>query len=399
MTPLPWLTLDALQAGGLLALAAAFATDGLHRRDRMMLWLGLSCLLIALRHATGILDAGAILSVGTADRLQSLLASLGYLAMMRALVIAFPAFYPDRLLLGMLIGLLPNFVRCLFLPLSGELALVLHLLTGITYFAGFGLTLVAMIRARRAKDPFAQRLLGGLLITMLPAAAELVLRVGFNFQLRISGIGMMLMAISLAASWFWVLTYDLQAKLQGLQAEADAWRSLIPGATWHTKEESPLMQGLYGTQWAKRLGNRMLAADGIHYRVHRAEAAGGAEVGWLEARRESDPQTFLRGWTVALGLDEGEECQRIQGWLRAWGAHVEPWGMVPPREGAFPSILLWLREPSILAVWREADMTRRRCRWVQVGGPRIEGPHVRLDSPLQEETLRQALQELVVLHH
>ncbi|MBK8794440.1 MAG: hypothetical protein IPN59_15300 [Holophaga sp.] len=399
MTPLPWLTLDALQAGGLLALAAAFATDGLHRRDRMMLWLGLSCLLISLRHATGILDAAAIVSIGTADRLQSGLASLGYLAMMRALVIVFPAFYPRRLVLGMTLGLLPNFLRCIFLPLSGDLALALHLLTGAVYFTGFGLTLVAMVKAHRAKDPFGKRLLAGLLITMAPAGVEVVLRLGFGFQLRISGIGMILMAISLAASWFWVLTYDLQFRIKHLQAEVEAWRSLVPGATWHTKEDSPLMQGLFGAQWAKRLEERMLGTDGIHYRVHRTQASTGAELGWLEARRESDPNSFLRGWTMALGLEDGEDFQRIQGWLQRWGAQVESWGMMPPREGPYPSILLWLREPSILAVWREADLARRRCRWVQVGGPRLEGPHVRLEAPLQEEALRKALQSLVVLHH
>jgi len=399
MTPLPMLTLDALQAGGLLALAAAFGADGLHRRDRMMGWLALACLLISLRHGAGILDGAQIIPLTTADRLQSVLASLGYLAMIRTLLLVFPSFYPRHALAGMSLCMLPNLARCAFLPLASPLAQLLHLFTILAYFGGCGLTILAMIRAHRVGDPFGHRLLGGLLATMVPAAVEAVLRVGFGIQLRISGIGIMLMAISLGVSWLWVLTYDLHARLRKVEVEAAAWRGLLPGSSWHTDEESPLMEGLFGPDWMRRLDDRMTGQDGASYHIHRAQTEDGAALGWLEARRENDPRSFLRGWTVALGLDEGDEFTKIHGWLRAWGAHVEPWGTVPPREGPFPSVLVWLREPSILAVWRESDMARRRCRWVQVGGPRIEGPHVRLDRPLEEESLRMALQQLVVVHH
>lgn len=399
MTPLPILTLDALQAGGLLALAATFGADALHRRDRLMGWLALACLLISLRHGTAILDIGQILPMTTADRVESVLASLGYLAMIRALLLVFPSFYPRHTFLGMFIAILPNLARCAFFPLEGPTGRLLHLLTVLGYFAGGALTILAMIRAHRVGDPFERRLLGGLLATMLPAGVEAILRVGFDVQLRISGVGMMLMAISLGTSWLWVLTHDLHSRLRSVESEAAAWRGLLPGSTWHTEEDSPLMEGLFGPDWMERLDDRMTGGDGASYHIHRAQTEEGAALGWLEARRENDPRSFLRGWTVALGLDEGEEFLRIQGWLRGWGAHVEPWGTVPPREGPFPSILVWLREPSILAVWRESDMARRRCRWVQVGGPRIEGPHVRLDRPLEEEPLRMALQQLVVLHH
>ncbi|HOD33624.1 MAG TPA: hypothetical protein PKO12_09100 [Holophaga sp.] len=76
---------------------------------------------------------------------------------------------------------------------------------------------------------------------------------------------------------------------------------------------------------------------------------------------------------------------------------MEVWGTVPPREGPFPSLLLWGREPSILAVWREYDLARRRCRWIQLGSHTGEGPHARVERPLEPEALRMALQRLLAL--
>ncbi len=398
MNLFPWLTLDALQAGGLLALAAAFGADGLHRRDRMTSWLGLACLLIALRHCAGLLDVAQLIPLTTADRLQSALASLGYTAMMFALTLVFPSFFPKRMAFWMFLGVLPNLFRCAFLPLEAPFARIFHFMAMGVYLAGCGFTVVAMVRARRAWDPFGHRLLGGLLVTMIPIAVEIYLRVVFGFSFRISGIGVMLMAVSLGASWLWVLTHDLHERLGRVEQEASAWRRLLPGTTWHTEEDSPLMAELFGAEWAKHLDDRMVGNDGCSYQVHRVQNDDGTALGWLEIRRKNDPRNFMRGWTVALGMDEGAECARVASWLEQWGAHVETWGTVPPREGPFPSVLLWLREPSILSVWRESDLARRRCRWIQVGGPRIEGPHVRLDKPLDEETLRAALQRLVVLH-
>jgi hypothetical protein len=89
------------------------------------------------------------------------------------------------------------------------------------------------------------------------------------------------------------------------------------------------------------------------------------------------------------------ENQRLLTLLRSWGADVELWGTVPPREGPYPSVLLWAREPSILAVWREDDLLRRRPRWVQIGGPTTEGPHARLEPGAPEERVRLALEELL----
>ena len=76
MTTLPWLTLDALQAGALLALAATFGADALHRRDRMMGWLAACCVVVAFRHGIGVLDLARVLSVDEGDRIQSALATV-----------------------------------------------------------------------------------------------------------------------------------------------------------------------------------------------------------------------------------------------------------------------------------------------------------------------------------
>ncbi len=397
MNFLPWLTLDALQAGALLALAAAFSADSLHRRDRLTGWVGLACLMIALRHGVGILEAAQVFPLDIADRLQSALASLGYTAMFCALFLVFPTFYPRHMVRWIGLGMLPNLVRCAFLPLGSSLARGLHLVTLSVYMASCALTLLALVRAHRAEDPFGRRLLGGLLITMIPVVVEVVFRVCFDVQFRISGIGIMLMAISLGASWMWALTHAMHERLARAEGEAAAWRGLLPGSTWHSGEASPLMEDLFGAGWAARLEDRMPGRDGSTYLVHRAQAEG-RELGWVEARREKDVRSFLGGWTLALGMEEGEECQRILGWLRGWGAQVELWGTVPPREGPFPSILLWMREPSILSVWREHDLVRRRSRWIQMGGPQTEGPHVRLERPLEEESLREALQHLIALN-
>jgi hypothetical protein len=122
-------------------------------------------------------------------------------------------------------------------------------------------------------------------------------------------------------------------------------------------------------------------------------------VGYLETTTETLPgvDRFLSGWTVAVGIEEGPEGRELLRNLEAWGAEVQLWGAVPPREGPYPSLLLWAREPSILSVWREDDLHRRRCRWVQLGGISTEGPHARLERPLQEQALVETLRGMVSL--
>lgn len=399
MTTLPWLTLDALQAGALLALAATFGADALHRRDRMMGWLAACCVVVAFRHGIGVLDLARVLSVDEGDRIQSALATFGFIAMARALSLIFPAFYPRHFLPVFVAGSLPNFLRCAALPLEGIPARLLHALTLGTYLWACCLTVWVLFRAHRSKDPLGVRLLVGLIGTMVPVVVEILARLIYGVPIRVSGVSILLMAITVGVSWLWVQTSDLQSRRDALESEVKAWRGLLPGATWHSGDGSPLMEGLFGKHWASRVGERALARDGRLYTLRGASLPDGSQVGWLEPLHRGPGQgnPFLQGWTVGLGLDDAEEADRVRAWLEAWGAEVEVWGTVPPREGPFPSLLLWGREPSILAVWREYDLARRRCRWIQLGSHTGEGPHARVERPLEPEALRMALQRLLAL--
>lgn len=399
MDTLPWLTLDALQAGALLALAATFGADALHRRDRMMGWLAACCLLVAFRHGVGVLDLARVLPVEDGDRIQSLLGTLGFMALVRSLALLFPGFYPRRFLRVFAAGATPNLIRCAMLPLEGLTAKIFHILTLGTYLWACGVTVWVLFRAHRSRDPLGVRLLAGLIGTMIPVVVEILARLIYGVSIRVSGVSIMLMAITVGVSWVWVQTLDLQARRDGLEAEVKAWRGLLPGVTWHSGEGSGLLDGLLGGAWRSRAGERVLGRDGRLYIPRSALLPDGAQVGWLEPLHRETGQggPFLQGWTVGLGLDDPGETDRVRVWLTSWGAQVEAWGTVPPREGPFPSLLIWGREPSILAVWREYDLARRRCRWIQVGGHAGDGPHARVERPLEAEALRAALRGLLAL--
>ena len=103
----------------------------------------------------------------------------------------------------------------------------------------------------------------------------------------------------------------------------------------------------------------------------------------------------MSGWTVGLGMDDAAESSRIQLLLQSWGADLQLWGTVPPREGPYPSVLLWAREPSILTVWREGDLLRRRPRWIQIGGPITGGPHARLEPGASDRDIQHTLDRLL----
>jgi hypothetical protein len=241
--------------------------------------------------------------------------------------------------------------------------------------------------------------LSGFLIAMLPLFGEVVWQVATGNRIPIGGIGLLLMAIPLGVSWYWVIGHSYELRVQNAQAQATAWRSLVPGTAWYSEEPSSMMEALFGEGWAARLQDRMLGRDGRMYRLHRVVLTPGNELGWVEpvAGGEDAESHFLKGWRVALGMDDRAEREAVRQWLMEWGAEVELWGTVPPREGPYPSLLIWGREPSILSVWREYDMARRRCRWVQLGRCELEGPHARLDLPVHEDGLRQTLESLLEL--
>jgi hypothetical protein len=396
---LPWVVLNTLQAGALLALAATFGADALRRKDRMMGWLFLSCLSIGLRHSVLIFQDVQLMPMDLAERLQALLAACGFSAGSITFWIAFRSYFRFRLPVYLGVFLVACLTRCLFLPLGTPFEKGFHVLLLLSYPVIYTMILMVIRKSFLARDPISRRLMGGFLLAMLPLLVEILVQLIFEIRVPISGMSTMFLSISMGVSWFWVINHGFEQKVRLLEQKAAAWRSLVPGATWSTEETSPLMESLFGDRWAQHLQDRVVGHDGRTYLLHRVPLHPG-ELGWLEAGKDLEQiqEQFLQGWRMALGMDSPEEFQQIRRWMEAWGAEVEAWGTVPPREGPFPSLILWGREPSILSVWREYDLVRRRCRWVQIGGVAIEGPHVRLDSPASEAALRQALEKLLVVN-
>jgi len=394
---LPWVVLNTLQAGALLALTAAFGADGYRRKDRMMGWLALGCLGIALRHATLILLDIHLLPMELAERIQALMASVGLTGASISVWLAFKSYFNFNLPLYLGIFLVVNTFRCLFMPLGTPLEKGLHVLILLGYPVVYGMTLLGIWRSFVAKDPISRRLMGGFLLSMFPLLVEIFVQIYFGIRVPLSGIACMLSSIAMGVSWFWVIHHGFEQKVRTLEEQVAAWRALAPGATWNTQEASPLMESLFGADWAERLDDRLSGRDGRKYHLHRVPLKPSGEVGWLEADKEREGEHFLKGWRLALGVEDPEDAHRIRVWLEEWGADVDSWGTLPPREGPFPSLIIWGREPNILSVWREYELVRRRCRWVQVGGPKIEGPHARLEPPTEEAALRGVLEKLLAV--
>ncbi len=396
--------LDALQTGALIALTISYGTDALARRDRMMGWLSATCLLVGLRHGVLALGPGPMIDLDFIERTQSLLVSLGFVALCVALIHLFPRHLPRRFPLWILLGMTPNFFRNLALPYAHPLDAPLHHFVNVVYLVGCGFIIRSALKARHEGDPMGERLFLGLIGVTLPVVIEIAAMSFFDLKVRLSGFSMVILGMAIGTSWHWLVAQTQQTRVRNAELEAGAWAALLPGVTFHTDRPSPLMEAAFGPDWTTRLREQevdhLTGQDGTPYRLHFRVLATGHRLGWYEREEETrtGPGGFLSGWTVAIGVDNPEEAARIQAWLRLWGAEVDLWGMVPPREGPYPSVLVWAREPSILSVWREDDLLRRRPRWIQVGGPHTDGPHVRLDPPLDEGSLRTALQGLISQH-
>lgn len=396
MNPVLWPLLNALQAGALLALTLSFGADGFARRDKVMQRLALSCALVSLRH--GLIAAGEVgfLAPEVVLRAQSILVCLGFVALLGAFGALFPDHLPTRLPGWAALAYTPNYLRNLILGPDHPLDRPFHNFANMVYVV-VSLYLVSRVfKARKDGEPMAQRLVWGLVGVTGPVLVEAILDSGFDLKVRLSGFSLLFLAAFLGASWHWGVAAGLEARVDQAEGEAQAWRRLAPGPSFRIGSESPLMEDLLGKEWSLQLGGSTVRdRHGAAYAVHAASEAG---VGWLEPlRMEAPPEAFLRGWSVALGMDEGPEAQRVLSWLTAWGAQVEDWGTLPPREGPYPSLLVWGREPSILSVWREDDLARRRCRWIQVGGPRTEGPHAWLDHPADHAALERTLRGLLAV--
>ena len=393
--------LDALQTGALAALFVSFGTDALSRRDRMMGWLSITCLLVGLRHAILALGTLPTLNPDLVDRAQSLLVAFGFITLCIALSELFPHYVPRRFPAWIALGMIPNFLRNLVLPHPSFWDTALHNAANVTYLIGCGLIIYWTLRARQDRDPMGRRLFLGFLGLTLPVVVEIVAISIFDLKIRLSGFSLVILAMSIGTSWQWLVVNGMEARIHLAENEVEVWRSLVPGHAFRTDRPSPSMEALFGVTWADRVkaapDTPMIGSDGAAYRMKSRVLHHHERLGWYEREQEAQPGNhgFLSGWTVGLGLDDVSESARIQALLHSWGADVHLWGTVPPREGPYPSVLLWAREPSILAVWREDDLLRRRPRWIQVGGPITKGPHARLELGTQDEVLRHTLEQLL----
>ena len=404
MQLLDWPFLDALQAGALIALFLSFATDALTRRDRMMGWLAFTCLLVAMRHTVLAIGTLPTMNPDLVDRAQSLLVTFGFIALCTALSSLFPNHVPRRFPLWIAVCMFPNYIRNLVLPHPSLWDTWLHHAANANYLVGCGLIIFWTLRARQDDDPMGRRLFLGFLGLTLPVVVEISALSLFDIKIRLSGFSLVFLAMAIGTSWQLLMMSGMESRIQRAEAEAEGWRGLVPGNAFRTDHPSPLMERVFGPSWSERVkatpDASLVGLDGITYRVRSRVIYHHERLGWYERDEDHQPtrKGFLSGWVVALGMEEGPENSRIQTLLRSWGAEVQPWGTVPPREGPFPSVLLWAREPSILSVWREDDLFRRRPRWVQIGGPITEGPHARLEPGANEESLRTTLERLLSRH-
>jgi len=401
MQLLDWPFLDALQTGALAALFVSFGTDALSRRDKMMGWLSVTCLLVGLRHAVLAMGTLPTLNPDLVDRAQSLLVALGFITLCMAISKLFSQHVPRQFPGWIALAMLPNYIRNLLLPHPSFWDSALHNAANVTYLVGCALIIYWTLRARQDRDPMGRRLFLGFLGLTLPVVVEIAALSFFDMKIRLSGFSIVILAMSIGTSWQWLVVSAMEARIEVTETEVEAWRSLLPGQAFRTDRPSPAMEGLFGHDWPERVKaareGSLSGLDGAIYHLRTRPLYEDECLGFYEREEETQPGNhgFLSGWTVGLGLDDAIESARIQGLLRAWGADVHTWGMVPPREGPYPSVLLWAREPSILSVWREDDLLRRRTRWVQIGGPTTKGPHARLEPHATEDSLRMALEQLL----
>jgi hypothetical protein len=375
--------------------------EAVARRDRMMGWLALSCLLVGLRHAVLALGTLPTLNPDLVDRAQSLLVAFGFLALCSALSELFPRHIPRRFPGWIVLGLIPNFIRNLLLPHPGFWDTWMHNASNLTFLLGCGFIIAWTLRAQQDGDQMAKRLFLGFLVLTLPVVLEVAALSLFDMKLRLSGFSLVILAMTIGNSWRWLEVNTMESRIHGMEIEVEIWRGLVPGTTFRTDRPNREMEGLFGEAWPDQIRTRpaatLVGSDGATYRFQSRILYHQERAGWYERDEVtlSGQQGFLSGWTVGLGIDDAAENTRIQLLLRSWGADPQVWGTVPPREGPYPSVLLWAREPSILAVWREGDLLRRRLRWIQIGGPITESPHARLEPGASELDIQRTLDRLL----
>ncbi len=394
----PWIVLNAVQLGVLVALVVSYGAEALRRRHRAFGLLVTGGILLGIRHLVFVFGPSWGLAPASIDRLQSPFGFAGFVLSIQAMGLMVSKTIPPALISISYLALFLNLLRAALFPPGSpwdvwSLRLILCSILLISLASG---TLV--IRAALRKDPVAQSLVIGLAMGLIPAAAEAGVRLAFGLSVPLSGFAYLLLSVSLVNTWLSLQNLELLHRLEHAERQSLGWRALLPGPAYRIGESSPWMERVFGNDWEAHLKDRMEAAD-HSYRIHRAFPGTPFDQGWVEELPHAPRPdlALLQGWSVGLGLDERDDPEGIQRLLEDWGARVQCWGIVPPRQGPFPSLLLWSREPRILAVWREDELSRRRCRWIQVGGAEIEGPHARLERPLHPQALHDALKGLLSL--
>jgi hypothetical protein len=401
MQLLDWPFMDALQTGALLTLFISIGIEAIVRRDQMMRWLAVTCLLVGLRHATLALGALPSMNPDLIDRAQSMLVTVGFITLCATASRLFPNHTPRWFPGWMALAMLPNLLRNLFLAHPGFWDTWIHHAANLVYLLGCGLIIAWALRARQEDDHMGKRLFPAFLVLSLPVVVEIAALSLFDLKLRLSGFSLVILAMFIGNSWQWLVVNTMESRIHWMENEVEVWASLAPGSTFRTDRPSPGMDGLFGTDWPDRIRTRpaasMVGSDGATYRFRSRILYHDERAGWYERDEVtlSNQQGFLSGWTVGLGVDDPLESARFEALLASWGAEVQLWGTLPPREGPYPSVLLWAREPSILAVWREGDLLRRRPRWIQIGGPITEGPHARLEASVTDLELQRTLDRLL----
>lgn len=398
MSPLPWTILNAIQLGVLLVLTLSYGVEAFRQRHAAFSLLVLGALFLGFRHLALVFAPLYGLDAVLVDRLQSPFALAGFVVSIHALGLLTTRAFPHWLNRLTYTVLILNILRALLLSPGStldrwSLRLILLCILGVS----LGTTL-RMLRSAFGGDRIANSLGTGFVAGIFTVIAEVAIRLVTGHSVPLSGFAYMLLSLSMVSTWISLRNLDLLERTEAAERESAGWRALLPGPSFRLGEPSHWMERIFGAQWPIRLQDRMEGPDRA-YRIHRAYPGAPFDQGWVEELPDTHhpDMALLQGWSVGLGLEDKDDPDGVQRLLEDWGARVQRWGILPPRQGPFPSLLIWSREPSILAVWREDELSRRRCRWIQVGGAAIEGPHVRLERPLAPQALHAALQKLLSL--
>ena len=269
MPILDWPFLDALQAGALGVLCLGFTLDALNRRDRLMGWLALTCLLVGLRHIVLACATGPAFNPDLMDRAQSLLVAFGFLSLCMVMVELFPRHVPRSFPGWMALAQTSSFIRNLVLSHPSGWERWLHHASNLAYLIGCGAIATWTLKARQAGDPLGRRLFLGVLGVTLPVVVEVASLSLFGIKVRLTGFSLVILAMAIGSSWQWLVIQAIERRIDRAEHETEIWRSLVPGHVFRSDRPSPGMEALFGPRWVERLKNTpeasLVGRDGSSY--------------------------------------------------------------------------------------------------------------------------------------